>query len=137
MNTLRLIKLASELNIPVYDFKMQNKKAFCVENSIAIDFDRMESDRECKAILSEELGHVICGAMYHIMYCCDKRLKPYIEKQETIARAYAARLQVPLYELEAVYEVTKDDHKAADLLDVDVSTLRQAAEYYRGKGLIA
>ena len=97
----------------------------------------MESDRECKAILSEELGHVICGAMYHIMYCCDKRLKPYIEKQETTARAYAARLQVPLYELEAVYEVTKDDHKAADLLDVDVSTLRQAAEYYRGKGLIA
>lgn len=131
-----MMRVADRLKIPVYDFKMQQTKAFCAFNSIALDFSRIESDRECKEILSEELGHIVCSAFYPLSYCGDRLKRANIQKQERRALNYASRLQVPLCELKNALEKTRDDYEIAEMLDVDIETLRQAVEYYRNKGLL-
>ena len=131
-----MMRVADRLKIPVYDFKIHQAKAFCACNSIALDFSRIESDRECKAVLSEEIGHVVCGAFYPLAYCGDCLKRANIQKQERKALDYASRLQVPLCELKNALEKTRDDYEIAELLDVDLETLRQAVEYYQRKGLL-
>lgn len=136
MNSLRMIRAAEKLKIPIYDFRMRNGKGCCVQNAVAVDFRRMESDRECKAVLSEEIGHVVCGAFYPLAYCGDQLKRANIQKQERKALNYASRLQVPLCELKNALAKTQDDYEVAELLDVDIETLRQAVEYYRMKNLL-
>ena len=59
MDTLGLLRMSERLNIPVYDFKTGDRKAFCFSNAIAMDFQRVENDREGKQILAEEIhGYV-------------------------------------------------------------------------------
>lgn len=136
MTTLRMMRVAEKLKIPVYDFRMRSGKGYCVQNVIAVDSSRMENDREYKAVLSEEIGHVVCGALYPLSYCGDRLKYANIQKQERKALNYASRLQVPLCELKNVLAKTQDDYEVAELLDVDIETLRQAVEYYRRKSLL-
>ena len=136
MNSLRMIRAAEKLKIPIYDFRMRNGKGCCVQNAVAVDFRRMESDRECKAVLSEEMGHVVCGALYPLSYCGDRLKRANIQKQERKALNYASRLQVPLCELKNALAKTQDDYEVAELLDVDIETLRQAVKYYQTKNLL-
>lgn len=136
MNALGLMRVSDRLNIPIYNFTGYNKKAFCVKNVIALDFHRIETDRECKALLSEEIGHVVCSAFYPLSYCGDRLKRANIQKQERRALNYASRLQVPLCELKNALEKTRDDYEIAEMLDVDIETLRQAVEYYQRKGLL-
>lgn len=64
MNSFQLLHIAEVKNISVYNFKTRNKKAFCLEDAIVIDFSRVETEREQKQLLSEELGHILSGALY-------------------------------------------------------------------------
>lgn len=130
------MKITERLNIPVYDFHTKHKKAYCVENEIIVDFRRIETDREGKSILSEEIGHVLCGALYPLCYCGDRLRKANIEKQECKAKRCAVRLQVPLFELKTALEKSSDDYEIAEMLDVHIDTLRDAVLYYRVKGLL-
>lgn len=130
------MRITERLNIPVYDFHTKHKKAYCVENEIVVDFGRIETDREGKSILSEEIGHVLCNALYPLGYCGDRLRKANIEKQEYKAKRCAVRLQVPLYELKKALEKTNDDFEIAEMLDVDIPTLQSAVEYYRTKKLL-
>ena len=136
MTTLRMMRAAEKLKIPIYDFRMRSEKGYCVQNVIAVDSSRMENDREYKEVLSEEIGHVVCGALYPLSYCGDRLKYANIQKQERKALNYASRLQVPLCELKNVLAKTQDDYEVAELLDVDIETLRQAVEYYRRNRLL-
>ena len=136
MNTYDLLCFADSHNIPVYDFKTGNKKAFCTETAIAIDFNLIESERESKAILSEELAHIITGALYPLHYCGNALYKSNIEKQEHRAHDYSLKLQVPLDELKTAIAHGTSDFEIAELLDIDVDTLRNVVDYYKRKGIL-
>lgn len=133
MDSLGLLKLSEKLNIPIYDFPTQNKKAFCLQDAIAIDFKRIETDRECKQLLAEELGHVICGALYPLSHCGNVLFKNNINKQERKALDYSLKLQLPLNELQQAINSCTSDYEIAETLDIDLTTLHEAVNYYRRK----
>lgn len=134
MDSLALLQLSDRLNIPVYNFRTTNKKAFCLQDSIAIDFSRIDTDRECKQLISEELGHVISGTLYPLSYCGNRLYQCNIDWQERKANDYALKLQVPLNELICAIDNGLDDYDIADTLDIDLSTLHAAVNYYKRKG---
>lgn len=136
MNTYDLLCFADNHNIPVYDFKTGNKKAFCTADAIAIDFNRIETERESKAILSEELAHVITGSLYPLHYCGNTLYRENIEKQERRAHDYSLKLQVPLSELKIAIARGSTDFEIAELLDIDVGTFHAVVDYYKRKGLL-
>lgn len=134
MDSLGILQLSDRLNIPIYSFRTKHKKAFCLQDAIAIDFARIESDRECKQLLSEELGHVISGALYPLSQCGNCLYSYNIQWHERKANDYAIKLQVPLNELISAIRSSEDDYDIADKLDIDISTLQEAVSYYRRKG---
>ena len=134
MNSLALLQLSDKLNIPVYNFRIKNKKAFCIQDAIAVDFNRIETERECKQIISEELGHVICGALYPLSHCGNRLYSSNINWQERKATDYSLKLQVPLNELMFAIDNCTDDYEIADTLDIDLDTLYDAVNYYKRKG---
>lgn len=136
MNSLRLLRLAEYKKIPVVDFKTRNKKAFCVENAIAMDFSRIENEREEKQLLSEELGHILSGALYPLFHCGNPLYRENVAKQEHRAHDKALRLQIPLRELKKAIALGIDDYDVAELLDVELSTLTEAVDFYKRKGLL-
>lgn len=136
MTSSRLMAVSEKLKIPVYDFRMHNKKAFCVQNAIALDCKRIDTERERKKLLSEELGHVIQKAYYPLGDCCDDLKRPNILKQERKAHDYSVRLQVPFCELKGALQICQDDYELAEMLDVDLNVLSAAVEYYKRKGMI-
>lgn len=136
MNSFQLLQIAEQEKIPVYNFKTGIKKAFCVQSAIAIDFSRIETEREQKALLAEELGHILSGALYPLLQCGNPLYKQNVLRQERRARDRSLRLQVPLRELKTAIAHGIDDYEIADLLDIDLSTLQDAVTYYKRKGLM-
>ena len=136
MNSFQLLQIAEQEKIPVYNFKTGTKKAFCLENAIAIDFSRVETDREQKELLAEELGHIMSGALYPLLQCGNPLYKQNVLRQERRARDRSLRLQVPLRELKTAIAHGIDDYEIAEFLDIDLSTLKDAVVYYKRKGLL-
>lgn len=136
MDSFGLLRISDRLHIPVYDFETGNKKAFCTDSAIAINFRHLDSERECKKILAEELGHILRGALYPLSYCGDRLRRLNIEKAERTAKNCAIRLYIPLNELKTAIENSSDDYEIAEKLDVDVSELADAFKYYKTKGLL-
>ena len=136
MTSSKLMALSEKLNVSVYDFRMQNKKAFCVQNAIAIDCKRIETERERKQLLSEEMGHVIQKAYYPLGDCCDALKLPNMLKQERKAKDYSVRLLIPINELKEALEKSRDDYELAEILDVDLTVLSAAVEYYKRKDML-
>lgn len=136
MDSFGLLLMSDRLDIPVYDFKTGTKKAFCTDSSIAINFQRIDSERECKRILAEELGHILSGSLYPLSYCGDDLRRMNIEKAERTAKNCAIRLYIPLNELKTAIENSSDDYEIAEKLDIDLTELSDAVEYYETKGLL-
>ena len=136
MNTFGLLRIADELAIPVYDFKMANRKACCIADAIAIDFQSIDSERESKRLLAEELGHVMNKALYPLSYCCDSLRRGNVMKMERKAKNCAIRLTVPLCELKTAIAEGVDDYDIADRLDIELWELSEAVEFYKLKGLL-
>ncbi len=134
MDSLGLLQLSDRLHIPVYNFPTKHKKSFCLQDAIALDFSRVETDRECKQLLSEELGHVICGALYPLSQCGDDLFHYNIIRQERKALDYSLKLQLPLNELKAAVLNCSNDYEIAETLDIDLITLKEAVDYYKRKG---
>ena len=130
MNTFDLLRLADELAIPVYDFQMTNRKACCTEDAIAIDFQSIDSERESKRLLAEELGHVMNKALYPLSYCCDSLRRGNVMKMECKAKNCAIRLTVPLCELKAAIAEDVDDYDIADRIDIELSETSTPIEFY-------
>lgn len=91
-----LLRLAKFFHISVFNFKMSRKKGFCLEDAIAIDFDRMESKEECIEVLAEEIAHVLLGKdwLYPLGWCATRNpsLKWVIRFREEYAQQLAARI---------------------------------------------
>lgn len=136
MNSFKLLRFSDNKQIPVFNLRMPNKKAYCTNGMIALDYSRIESERECKRLLAEELGHVLCDAMYTLSDCDDRLKAQNIAQQEHRANVCAVRLKVPLRELKIAISSSLDDYEIAETLDIDLPELTEAVEYYKVKGLL-
>ena len=91
-----LLRLAKFFHITVSNFKMSRKKGFCLEDAIAIDYDRMESKEECIEVLSEEIAHVLLGKdwLYPLGWCATRNptMMCVIRFREEHAQQLAARI---------------------------------------------
>ena len=135
-----LSSIAEDLNIITYFWNLKNKKAFSINNDkasiIVIDRSKMERNRELKQIYSEELGHCATQAFYPFQYCAEPLKRCNIAKAEHKAQETSYILQVPFEELQEAIKKGSSDFEVAELLDVDIDTLRKAIECYRRKGLL-
>lgn len=135
-----LSSIAEDLNIITYFWHLKNKKAFSINNNkasiIVIDRSKMECNRELKQVYSEELGHCTTRAFYPFQYCAEPLKRCNIAKAEYKAQEASYILQVPLSELQEAIKKGSNDNEIAELLDVDIDTLRKAIECYRRKGLL-
>lgn len=136
MNTFGLLRISERLDIPIYNFDTGNKKAFCTEKGIAIDFNRIETERESKRLLAEELGHVMTGSLYPLSYCNDSLRRGNVMKMERKAKDCAIRLTVPLCELKTAIAEGVDDYDIAERFDIELWELSEAVEFYKLKGLL-
>lgn len=136
MDCNSLMMIAENYGIMVYNFRMAGKKAFAVLRNIALDYSRIETEREHKRLLSEEIGHCVIQALYSLSDCNNPTRHRVIAKAERKATDYSYNLQVPLKELQEALKKSDDDYEIAEMLDVDIDTLRQAVDYYRRKNLL-
>ena len=136
MNSFDLLRITDLKKVPVYNFRLGDKKACCTSKFIALDYSRIETDRECKRLLAEEMGHVLWVATYPLSYCTDSLKEQNVKQQERRAKNYAIRLTVPLHELKTAIKNGLDDYDIAEMLDIDLPDLAEAVDYYKRKKLL-
>ncbi len=135
-----LTSIAESIDIITFFDRLICKKAFSIhenkQTAIIIDTVQLETERERKRIYAEELGHCATQAFYPFQYCAEPLKRCNIAKAEYKAQEASYILQVPFEELQEAIKKGSSDFEVAELLDVDIDTLRKAIECYRRKGLL-
>ena len=135
-----LTSIAESIDIITFFDRLICKKAFSIhenkQTAIIIDTVQLETERERKRIYAEELGHCTTRAFYPFQYCAEPLKRCNIAKAEYKAQEASYILQVPLSELQEAIKKGSNDNEIAELLDVDIDTLRKAVECYQCKGLL-
>ena len=135
-----LTSIAESIDIITFFDRLICKKAFSIhenkQTAIIIDTVQLETERERKRIYAEELGHCTTQAFYPFQYCAEPLKRCNIAKAEYKAQEASYILQVPFEELQEAIKKGSNDFEVAELLDVDIDTLRKAIECYRCKGLL-
>lgn len=93
MELNKLYDIADRENISVIDFKMKNKaiigqidKRYC----IGLNYSKIDSSREEKEIIAEELGHYYTGTLYNSQMPFET-----ISRCETRANKWAYNVLIP------------------------------------------
>ena len=135
-----LTSIAESIDIITFFDRLICKKAFSIhenkQTAIIIDTVQLETERERKRIYAEELGHRTTQAFYPFQYCAEPLKRCNIAKAEYKAQEASYILQVPFEELQEAIKKGSNDFEVAELLDVDIDTLRKAVECYQRKGLL-
>ena len=135
-----LTSIAESIDIITFFDRLICKKAFSIhenkQTAIIIDTVQLETERERKRIYAEELGHCTTRDFYPFQYCAEPLKRCNIAKAEYKAQEASYILQVPLSELQEAIKKGSNDNEIAELLDVDIDTLRKAVECYQCKGLL-
>lgn len=135
-----LTSIAESINISTFFDRLCFKKAFSIhedaQTAIIIDTVQLETERERKRVYAEELGHCTTKAFYPFQYCAEPLKRCNIAKAEYKAQEASYILQVPFEELQEAIKKGSSDFEVAELLDVDIDTLRKAVECYQRKGLL-
>ena len=135
MELNKLYDIANKENIPIIDFKMKNKaiigkvgKKYC----IGLNHSKIDSSREEKEILAEELGHYYYNALYNsssdITTIQQKEYKANKWKNTVLVTVndFKQAIQKGLYTL---YEI-------AEYLNVSEETVQFAYNYYKNNNYI-
>ena len=134
----KIHKLAEKKNIDVDYNEHNSKKAYAVAvegaEGISLDRSKIESQREEKQILAEEIGHLDTGYVYHVSDALNPLRKQNVEKAEYRAKNWAGETLVPLKELKKALKQTSDIFELAEIFDVDSAVILRAIETYRLKG---
>lgn len=132
MTTDTLYNIASKENIDINNYKWSNTKAriFEIDNqySVAIDFSKIDNNKEEKVILAEELGHYYCNALYFLN--SSKILK---DKCEYRATKWAYSVLVPFQKLKEKITQGFSLYDLADYFDVDVKYMIDCINFYAEK----
>lgn len=108
MTAADVFRLADLKQIQIINFHIPNKKAFCVDSTIAIDFPRIDTERELKQVLSEEVGHVATATLYPLRDCITRLGRLNIRKQE---RKAARLLESPASPAGRAEKGIKKEHR--------------------------
>lgn len=136
MNNLDIYKIAEKEKIKIFNYHWTNCKAriFEIDNSyyVGLDYEKIENSIDEKEILTEELGHYYCNALYRLTD--DKELK---RKCEYRARKWQFKTLVPLIKLKNLFEKGyKYSYEIAEQLEVSQELVQIAYKYYRENNLI-
>lgn len=131
-----MIATAEKMGISVIYFHLKDKTAFVVDNDIVIDERKIATRQMLNKIVAHEIGHIKTGAVYALSYFGVPFGQLVISRAERKANVYAYQLLVPLKKLKEELKKSSDDYEIAEALDVDINTLHNAVEYYRGRNLL-
>lgn len=132
MNILDMYKIAENENIDILNYKWTNTKAriFEINNNyyIALDNKQITNHIEEKEILSEELGHYYCNALYYLD--SDNIQK---KKCEYRAMRWAYSVLVPLSKLKEKIIQGFNLYDLAEYFDVDIKYMINCIDFYTEK----
>ena len=99
MNLDSLYNLTEKEKIKIYDWYIEDANGAYINmnktNTIALNYDNIDTYTEEKCVLAEELGHYYYDATYSL-YCQDLQL---ISKQERKAKKWAYNVLIPYEDL--------------------------------------
>lgn len=133
-------KLADKKNIAVYENRHIENKAFCVKindlKAISMDLSKIETSRDEKFILAEEIGHLENDYLYHATDYINPLQRSNIDKAEYKAQDWASSTLVPLKELKKELKYTQDIFELAEIFNIDAKVILRAIDYYKRKELL-
>ena len=132
MNINKLYDIADKENIPVINFKMQNKaiigqigKEYC----IGLNYSKIDNSCEEKEILAEELGHYYTGSLYNSSMPFET-----VSRCENRANKWAYNVLIPYGKLrKAILKGIDNLYYLAEYFDVTAEYMNKAIEFYKGK----
>ena len=126
------MQIANEENIKIDFFPMKRLKALAIPHSIAINPNKIKTNRELKEALAHELGHHKRNAFYTIHSSLETR-----ERQEERATRWAVDALVPAEEIKkALKKGYVELWPLADYFDVSEEFMADAIRVHRLKGKI-
>lgn len=102
MTKQELLELAELRQIPVYDIKTNNKKAFYVDGEILVDFSRLKTEEEAENVLADMLARALSGVGVGIV-----KLKQCVNSTEDERRVREQRVQEYKDRLPEIYLTLK------------------------------
>lgn len=130
MELNKLYSIADKENISVFNAKMKNKAIICkVDNNyyIGLNYRKMDNSVQEKEVLSEELGHYYCNALYNIKSDAET-----IRKKEYRAKKWAFKTLVPVNMLLKLKEQGYTTfYEIAEKIGVSENLVQIAYSYYR------
>lgn len=141
MNLISLYQYAEEMNILIFHMLLFTKKAFCIDDAksyraIVMNDSIIETKREEKQILAEEISHLEHNLTYRLQDIHNPNWLSNVRQCETRARCKAAVMQIPLEDLQKALLQTTEAWALAEILDVKESVVVDAVDYYKRKGLL-
>ena len=130
MNTLeKLYDISYNENINIFNYKWKDKKARIINKDnayyIGIDYAKIDTNKEEKEIMAEELGHYYCNALYP--FTASQEL---IKKCEWRALKWAYSILVPYNKLKEKISEGLNVYELAEEFDVDVKYMINCIDFY-------
>ena len=131
MDLDKLFDLAEKENIKIYDYYITEDingmyLNYYKLNAIALNYKNIENSKEEMCVLSEELGHYYCNALYNSTYSNVE-----ISKKEFRATKWAFKTLIPFKKLETLYEEgCRYTYEFAEELGVTEDLIEKAYNYY-------
>ena len=94
MNLDGLYKFAEDNEIYIDDFPLHELKACSIPHAIAINSQKVKTERETREVLAHELGHHMRNAFYNISSTYETR-----SRQEERAIRWAVQMLIPADEI--------------------------------------
>lgn len=127
-----LYDVSSKENINVFNYKWKNKKARIIKKDnlyyIGLDYSKIDSNKEEKEIMAEELGHYYCNATYPV-----SASETLIRKCELRALKWAYSILIPYNKLKEKIKEGLNVYELAEEFDVDVRYMINCIDFYVGK----
>jgi hypothetical protein len=117
-------------------YKIPNKKAYTLSDSIVIDESKINNEREKNLILSEELGHYMAKSFYALCECNALLARNNIDKAERKAKDLGYSILIGIEELKKAIKKGNSDQDIAEILDIDLSVFYDIVNYYKRKNLL-
>lgn len=138
--TLNELYLYAEQNgIETFDWNIRGSKGLALKMGyyyIALNRKLIESESDERIVLAHELGQCMTDQLHYIEDIKNPLYKQNIQKAERRAKNFSYQLIAPVSQIIAAAKFSDDEQEIAELLDVDLNTLKGAVQYYKRKGLM-
>lgn len=139
MELLDLYSFTERNNIKIMSYNLETLNAVTIKLDkyfIGINKNIIKSEKAEKLILAHEIGHCMTDHFYFLKDINNPLYKQNIEKAEREADDYAISLLVSPEEIMQAQNKFTNDAEIAEELNISVTLLRKAVEYYKRKNLL-